>query len=243
MQLLRLRRKRHIRVEFALRKQFQRLGGRIVDHGQIRLRVQPDISRQCGDQRGCPAHADTLSLQVRDAANVSMREQLVAAGVHTGENGDWRARIDRTDVIERQARTEIELAPPEIFGQRRNRRVYVADVNKSLGAQQRLADILRGKANDRDLCQPDAGGLGLPIRRAGALKRSSEKSGGAGERKRRQKATARLQLGRCLPPPCCRSAHAFSSLLSSLNRRKSVPSAMIFCGFDLIMPISCKRSV
>ena len=34
----------------------------------------------------------------------------------------------------------------------------------------------------------------------------------------------------------------FSSRFSSLRKRQSVPSAMIFCGLDLIMPVSCMRS-
>jgi len=37
-------------------------------------------------------------------------------------------------------------------------------------------------------------------------------------------------------------AHAFSSRLSSFRKRQSVPSAMIFCGLDLIKPTSCRRS-
>src|SRR5215467_115740 len=40
-----------------------------------------------------------------------------------------------------------------------------------------------------------------------------------------------------LTPP-----HAFSSFLSSLRKRQSVPWAMIFCGLDLIIPASCRRS-
>jgi hypothetical protein len=35
--------------------------------------------------------------------------------------------------------------------------------------------------------------------------------------------------------------HPFSSFLSSLKKRQSVPWAMIFCGFDLIIPISFSR--
>ena len=37
-------------------------------------------------------------------------------------------------------------------------------------------------------------------------------------------------------------AHVFSSFLSSLKKRQSVPWAMIFCGLDLIMPTSRSRS-
>ena len=36
--------------------------------------------------------------------------------------------------------------------------------------------------------------------------------------------------------------HAFSSRLSSLRKRQSVPSAMILFGLDVIMPASCRRS-
>ena len=36
--------------------------------------------------------------------------------------------------------------------------------------------------------------------------------------------------------------HAFSSRFSSLRKRQSVPSSMIFCGLDLTMPASCRRS-
>ena len=43
-------------------------------------------------------------------------------------------------------------------------------------------------------------------------------------------------------PPRSARVHAFNSRLSSFKKRQSVPSAMIFCGLDLIMPISCKRS-
>jgi transposase len=38
------------------------------------------------------------------------------------------------------------------------------------------------------------------------------------------------------------SPHAFNSRLSSSRKRQSVPSAMIFCGLDLIRPASCMRS-
>jgi hypothetical protein len=36
-------------------------------------------------------------------------------------------------------------------------------------------------------------------------------------------------------------AHAFSSRLRSFKKRQSVPSAMIFCGLDLMKPTSCRR--
>jgi len=35
--------------------------------------------------------------------------------------------------------------------------------------------------------------------------------------------------------------YLFSAFLSSLNERQSVPWAMIFCGLDLIIPISRNR--
>jgi len=42
---------------------------------------------------------------------------------------------------------------------------------------------------------------------------------------------------------CVRGAshYPFNSFFSSLKNRQSVPSAMIFAGFDLIIPASCRR--
>ncbi len=37
------------------------------------------------------------------------------------------------------------------------------------------------------------------------------------------------------------NAYAFSSFFNSFQKRQSVPWAMIFCGFDLIIPTSCRR--
>jgi len=42
-------------------------------------------------------------------------EKLIAASVHTGEDGDRPPVIDRDSVRERQARIEIEIATPEVF--------------------------------------------------------------------------------------------------------------------------------
>jgi len=36
------------------------------------------------------------------------------------------------------------------------------------------------------------------------------------------------------------SSYPFSSFLSSLRKRQSVPWAMIFCGLDLIIPAPCR---
>jgi hypothetical protein len=51
---------------------------------------------------------------------------------------------------------------------------------------------------------------------------------------------ARQNASSSLKPPRP-STHAFSSRLSSLRKRQSVPSAMIFFGLFLIMPSSCRR--
>ena len=50
---------------------------------------------------------------------------------------------------------------------------------------------------------------------------------------------AEVRLRRKLPPS---SPQTLSSLFSSFRKRQSVPSTMIFCGVDLIMPTSCRRS-
>ena len=98
--------------------------------------------------------AYALPFQVGDAADAAMGEQLVAAGMHAGDDGDRQLAIDRDDVRERQVRLEIELAVPEVFQLPSDARVDVADIGKPVGAQQGLADILQGETDDRQPAEP-----------------------------------------------------------------------------------------
>jgi hypothetical protein len=64
-----------------------------------------------------------------------MGEQLVAAGMHTGDNGDRDLAIDRGDVGERQVRREIKPATPEILRYRLDGRVHVEPISVNPSAR------------------------------------------------------------------------------------------------------------
>src|SRR5262249_40407092 len=125
-----------------------------------------DIGRHHRGQLGSPSpeRAYALPLQVSDAADAGMGEQLVTASMHAGDDGDRQLHIGRDDVPERQVRLEIELALPEAFQFRSDGRIGVADIGEPLAAQQRLADIWRGETNDRSPAEPDGGGSPAPAR-------------------------------------------------------------------------------
>ena len=109
-----------------------------------------------------------------------MNEQLIAAGMHAGDDGDRQPTIDRHGVVERQVRLEMQLAVSEFFLLRLDSRVYVADIGKPLGTQQRLADILRGKTDDRQFAEPDSGGLQRRLVRPPAPRRQDTGRPGQG---------------------------------------------------------------
>jgi hypothetical protein len=106
-------------------------------------------------------------------------EQLIAAGGHAGDDGDRQPAIDRDGVVERQVRLEIELAAAEVFIHRWDGRIYVSHISEPLGAQQSLADILRGETDDRRFAEPDSGGLQRRLVRPPAPRR--KETGGAGQ--------------------------------------------------------------
>jgi hypothetical protein len=52
-----------------------------------------------------------------------------------------------------------KLAAPKIFNLRFHGRVDIADIGKPIGAQQRLADMLRSETDGRKFAEPDGGSL------------------------------------------------------------------------------------
>ena len=136
--------------------------------------------------------------QVGDAADAVVGEQLIAAGVHAGDDGDRQPAIDRDGVVERQVRLEIELAAAEVFLHRWDRRIYVAYISEPLGAQQSLADILRGKTDNRRFAEPDSGGLQRRLFRQRSPRRQDTSR--TGQSRHGQKAASRLRHHHRKPP-------------------------------------------
>ena len=67
-------------------------------------------------------HADALALQVRDAADALVREQLEASRVHAGQERDRIAGIDRDQKRCHEVQTEIDFTGrnPLRIGRRRD---------------------------------------------------------------------------------------------------------------------------
>src|SRR5437762_13039340 len=103
VQFLHLGWKRQIRVELTLGEQLQRFEGGVVDQGDVLFRVEPDIGCDHREQpSGIPELAYVLPFQVGDAADAAMGEQLITAGMHASDDGDWQLATDRDYVRKRQ---------------------------------------------------------------------------------------------------------------------------------------------
>src|SRR5262249_23128223 len=99
MQFLRLRRKAEERIDLAPGKKLQRVLCRAHDPMNLLCRVKPDIGRHAADEhvwtRAQLLYANSLSLQIADAANVTMGKQFIASDVQPTEYGNPFAEVDQ----------------------------------------------------------------------------------------------------------------------------------------------------
>jgi len=181
-QLLRLGRTAEKSVDLALREQRHRAdiraGGNPPD---IVGGVEPDMGGRGGQKDVCaPAqglNADALFFQITDAVDAFPREQFEAADVDAGQQDDRFAGIDCRDPVRGVSHAEIDLTPRDRPGGISRPGIDIADLGKTLRAEQRLGDMLRGVAE------------GMPVRNAkgrrfkGSLRghrwRSAQEAGGA----------------------------------------------------------------
>ena len=223
------------------------------DPFDVALRIEPDIGRHGADEdvrvrRQIVAHADLAALEIRDASDVLATEQLVAADMHAGDHLDRRARIEGNDESRREIDGEVDLATRQHLGLGQSGlRGYEAEIRKPLCPDQVLGDVLRSNADAGP--GRKAGGRGferrvLRRRDARRLARLAAAKADAPARKRRRfcddlhGGASFSMLG------VAQRDRVTSSTRASVRSRKrqSVPSAMIRCGVDLIMPVSCMRS-
>src|SRR5215472_12631196 len=111
------------------------------------LGVEPDMRRHGGQKhvlvRPEARHADALAFQIRDRSDALAPDHSNAADVHTGKESDRLARCHRDDQWRCKVRTEIELAARDCFHSGSGLRyVHIADINKTLGAEQLVGDVL-----------------------------------------------------------------------------------------------------
>ena len=182
-----------------------------------------------------------LALQVLDAGDRRVREQFLAADMKAGQRHDRHAGVDVLDHVGCEAGAEVREAVDDVLdvGQARLE-LAVADVREAFGADQVLGDR-DWRAAGRVAQQPGRGGLRRPVvGERGALPISA-----AAPASDNVAVKSRLTLQQCSWLGLLRSRPFSSRLqlpLDLVRKRQSVPSAMIFCGLDLIMPVSCMRS-
>ena len=175
-----------------------------------------------------------------------MHEQLETAGMHTRHHRDRQAVIEATDGPWREHETEVDLALRERLGERLAvSRNHVFDVGEPLRTQQLLGHKLRRQA-DRIFklltLDPDRGRLQRRLLGEGSSRTSESRGTGGGQ--------AGQEIAAILPdvhwkPSVFSSAgasggrYAFSSRLSSLRKRQSVPAARSSFGLEVMKPTSC----
>ena len=111
---------------------------------------------------------DGFALEVADAAYLVAAEQFEAADHDAGEHARQRAGIERGDKLRGIGHAEIDRADADCFRHLRLGRVDIADIGKTVSAQQVLDDELRREAQRRGLGEGDLGDLQRSIGRCQA---------------------------------------------------------------------------
>src|SRR4029077_5342596 len=118
--------------------------------------VEPNMGRRGGQEHVCARaqgfDADALAFEVGDAVDAVPREQFETADVNAGKQDDRFSGINCGDPIGRMRHAEIDLTPRDRPGSGSRRGLDIADLGKTLRAQQLLGDMLRGVAKRMPVC-------------------------------------------------------------------------------------------
>ena len=130
--------------------------------------IEPDIGGHDREKhvraRAERLDAHAFALQIEDGADGLVREQLEAAGMHTRQDRDRHAGIDRDDERRREVQTEVDLAAPRSSrAGSPDRHRHVADIGEAFRAQQLLGHVLRREADAGYLVEADRGRLRRPF--------------------------------------------------------------------------------
>jgi hypothetical protein len=205
------------RVDLPIREETRRLRERMGDPDDVRTRIDAHVGQ---DARGEDVlwlpqawNGDLLSLEVADRAHALGTEQLEAAGVDTGQDDDRSALVQADDEGAAEVQRQVHLSGgyrlrEEVPRLERN----VLDVGEPLEPKQVLREIQGCDADGRAPHEPDAGRLGRRLGRESRA-RLAKQTG----------ARCRQSFDEGAPLD-----HPFSSFLSSLMNRQSVPWAMSF---------------
>ena len=152
-QFLRLGRKAEEGIDLALHEQVDRFDV-TRDPVDVLEGIEADIGRHCGheDMRvrsEILSNADRLALQIENAVDAFVREQLVAADMHAGEHLD-RGAPDRSEWRRAVAKSMTKSMSPRAsiaIDAKAGLLVDILEVRKALGADQLFGDELRRDAD------------------------------------------------------------------------------------------------
>ena len=150
----------HERVDLTLREQRDRLLGGVSHPGDVLAWVEADVGEHAREKDVLrplePPNADGLPLEIAQGAHALGREQLVAAGVHAGQDGDRSAGVETQDQRTGEVHVDARLAGGEGVGDRAlSVLLDVPHVGEALTAQEVLRDVLRRLAHARRLQEDD----------------------------------------------------------------------------------------
>ena len=146
-------------IDLALDEQIHRLERRIYDPAEVLGRIETDQPGHDGQQRPVSATAVKVrahgpALQVAEAADLLFPEDLEATQMQTAQPRDWCAGIHRHDEVWCKIPAEIHIAVRDHAGNDTRIfsigpaymcfcRVYIADIGKALGSQQRTSGAMQ----------------------------------------------------------------------------------------------------
>jgi hypothetical protein len=193
-QFLRLRGETEKCVDLAGDEQLPRLDLRVGDPADVLDRIDAHLGSHQHDgqqlMRGRPEalHPNALALQVADAADVVTGEQFETPDMDAGQQRERYAVIDRLDEVRGVIHLEFKLSSGGQLHRLGGRHVEIADVGKTLGAQQFLGGVFGDNTDRAGPPDADRSRLGRPL--SGSRRRTAEEAEGSASRKGRQKFTA-----------------------------------------------------
>src|SRR5690242_7609697 len=238
-------------IDLPIDEQSHRIRFRIVQPMNVRNWIKPyefrhERHQMLGRQVVGRIPPDGPTFQVGNAVHGVVCEEVVTTGMNAGHHCYGSAAVHLGDKIRSEISGPIHL----IAGHRVSGSSdvgFVADVHKSFGPKQRLGCIMRRRANTGNLLDPNRRDFRWRLRgnRPGATKEPDSAKTARGSNtcytKLVQETAPALFIRHCSLH--CYDSHAFNSRLSSLRKRQSDPSVMIFLGLDVMKPTSFMRKV
>jgi hypothetical protein len=140
---------------------FLEIAGGCGDPVDVLVRVEPNLRRH-GREEQVAARArllwdsDPPALKVTDGSDGFVREQLVAAGMHPRQRGNWLAGIHVRDDPCGGMELEVEIAVRDSI---HSRTFHEPNVGEPFRAQQGLRDQARRYADGGNMFEPERGGF------------------------------------------------------------------------------------